>query len=504
VPPLSTLLNLSREGATDLARTTGRELAQRGTSAALRGASALGEAAGEGARYAGRGLRYTGEAAMSPMGRKILGTGAGAGLGYGASQAVPDYVDPWVSTAFGGAAGLAATSPGFRDQLRYAGRVPEEGRWGLKNVWNLAARPRYPGIEPALERAMPKWGPRIMTGARLAPWAAAGAGAGVSGYGMLTAYPDQIDNLAWNAGLKDKAARNDLWWRAFRRSPQMLAETYGPSWMGRDTTPVGDVQREFFRKSMIPGSQFGIHQIRQQHPYLAGTIDAMRSTSPLGFATTRYAQRFARSEPPDEAGILREVLRNQRENVLGRMGEIPDSPLLKDYSDLLTHPSVLNDPGIQHWAGEQAGGAIPNEQLRLGHGRSINPLLSELEDSSDNPLNHSRIFNADRYGSPYRNLIHAPVPFLPKPVDQDFYGQFRQAPRTLPKGVGGDVNMFNPYTGVDRSARWGLGKAITTGVGRLKEQDPLHSPKWGPAIRGVLQTPEAQQMAGSLYDQYTP
>jgi hypothetical protein len=497
MPPLSALLNLSREGATDLARTTGRNLAQRGTSAALRGASALGEAAGEGARYAG-------EAAMSPTGRKILGTGAGAGLGYGASQAAPDYVDPWVSTAFGGAAGLAATSPGFRSQLRYAGRVPEEGRWGLRNAWNLAARPRYPGIEPALERAMPKWGPRLMTGARLAPWAAAGAGAGVSGYGVLTAYPDQIEDIAWNAGLKDKAARNDLWWRAFRKSPQMLAETYGPSWMGRDTTPVGDVQREFFRKSMIPGSQFGIHQIRKQHPYLAGTIDAMRSTSPLGFASTRYAQRFAKSEPPDAAGILREVLHNQRENVLGRMGEIPDSPLLKDYSELLTHPSVLNDPGVQHWAGEQAGSAIPNKQLQLGRGNRTNPLLSELQYLPDNPLNYSRIYNANRYGSPYRNWIHAPLPFLPKPVQHDFYRQFRQAPWTVPEARDKDVSMFEPYTGVDRSARWGLGKAITTGVGRLKEQDPLHSPRWGPMIRDALQTPEAQQMAGTLYDEYTP
>lgn len=324
---------------------------------------ALGAAKRLGATAAARApevAQHAGALAASQAARPAYTGAIGAAAGLGANRALPadEQVGDITAAAGGGLTGAALGHPVTRGflgkQLQYAarvgeqpgvvaglaGKIPYAGRVlqpAMHNpVTNFLTKPRYPIIEPLLARA--GWpGKAVAETARLTPLAAGAGGLGMGAYNAAKTFPDQVTELATSAGVDDPAVHDELRSRTWRRSPELALQTYGPG-SYRDRTPVGDMQRDMFSKLVVPSARFGLHHMRTTQPRTTWLLDRMRSTTPMGLAQTAMIRRSGTSTPPNKQEIMRELFEKHRPAMTERASEVPDSPLVRNYLDLLASP----------------------------------------------------------------------------------------------------------------------------------------------------------------------
>lgn len=316
--------------------------------ATLRGAAATG-------RFLGRTAATTSRTLAQPLARSVAGSGAGFGAGY--TYGLANNQNPWMTGAAGATMGLGAVNPRqavnfVRNQVRYAARAGEPAaRPSILNAWlggrtpsvvgstaNLLFRPRYPIIEPALTRLMPRWGPRIAGTARALPVVATGLGAGMGAYHAQRAIPDQMtyaiarDEL----GIDDEATLNRIWWDTWRSQPSMLNRMYG---FNRDNTSVGDTMRTFVPNLLRRGLLHAPANARNRMPGFMAVTDRLRQTTPYGNATVWGVNNLLPQNPVLPHGAMAETL-HQRQGDLASDPHLLDSPLLQMYANILTQPDV--------------------------------------------------------------------------------------------------------------------------------------------------------------------
>jgi hypothetical protein len=240
-------------------------------------------------------------------------------------------------------------------QVRYAAGLEPGQAWRpAASTARLFFRPRYPGLEPWLNRRLPTWGPRLATGLRALPAASAAVGTGVGGHALATYLPDQARDVAVrDLGVANPDVADRVWWRAFRRQPEIWWRTLAPAAAGGDATPVGDLHRDLAARVMPGDLARGPRRGREQHPWLMAAADTMRSTTPFGAAQTLALQTLPPRDDPDYGPVIADALAARRD-ALANDPSVPRSPLARAYADVLLADDVLADPGVRPRLGSAA------------------------------------------------------------------------------------------------------------------------------------------------------
>lgn len=396
-------------------------------------AKSFGATLGQNAATVGRA---TVDAVKSPAAiRNLWAPAAGGAAGYtagtGAEKALG--LDSGLLSTPGAALGaggtLLRTNPNLWNQARYAaGLNPGDAYKPVASTLNMLMRPKYPVIEPAINKLLPNAGPWLASGARQLPLVGTAAGATFAGQSALRYIPDRVTDTArqeFNVGDKDVLDR--IWWDTFKNQHKILEHMYGINILptGRpdlvpekDNTAIGNIHREAVPNVVIPDIKYGLTRVRQEYPNIMNAGDTIRSlATPAGAMQTYALRNFAPKQEPDLVGAVRKILRNQQEN-FATDPNLLKSPIGKVYSDILLQPDVLNNPWVQRRAGNIAlGNTKPDnvfynsdpETLKKDYGEVAQQLLGKHKLFS--LKNRDWAFAA--YDSPRPHIDYEPVGTVP-------------------------------------------------------------------------------------------
>ncbi len=316
-----------------------------------------------------------------------FGTTLGAGLGAQNSD------DPWTGALAGGMAGLAASNPTarnfMRNQVRYMGQATPGKAMGPREYARAFFKPKYPGIEPALERALPVAGPRIANTVRALPYASMAIGTGLGVHGASTMLPNELSREAYMQGMNDMQLQessytsadnkkrfwydikppkpwkqdpvaNRVWWDTFKSQPELLWRSYAPEGMGRDTTAVGDLHRKLVSDVMIPSLKGAPAAGRKMYPKAMAAADTLRSVTPFGALQT-YLMRQVKP-PTGIDGATADVLTEMRDQI-GKDPNLSRSPMAEIYGDILLKPDSATADSFRFQVGRNLGRNVISDGL---------------------------------------------------------------------------------------------------------------------------------------------
>jgi hypothetical protein len=196
-----------------------------------------------------------------------------------------------------------------------------------------------------------------------------------------------VDLSLWRMRITDPEVHRNTYLRSLLATPGLIWRSFAPEALGGDTSAIGDIQRDFFLTNPVNRARMGLHNLREQNPILANTIDALRSTTPAGLGMTLAARAAASGEV--ESNYLKDIGRlvaANKEKLLTDPDKSLRSPILKTYVDLLTSEPVLNEMerhkghDDRSWSWWLRGGGWPahEEFIRQTQSQQAQPLVQRI------------------------------------------------------------------------------------------------------------------------------
>ena len=146
-------------------------------------------------------------------------------------------------------------------------------------------------------------------------------------------YPGEVaEQVADRAGISDPSLVGNIRSQAFANSLPIMWHS-----MTRPTDPLAQVNRDVASDIGVQHVRYGMHNFREQMPWLAGAADAARMASPFGMAQNVASWMIPSPERPDyDTAINRSLHRRLPMAMAYNPRSVLNSPLLPIYRDVMT------------------------------------------------------------------------------------------------------------------------------------------------------------------------
>ncbi len=328
---------------------------------------------------------------------------------------------------------------------------------GMRNTARAAFKPRYPGLDrpagvAALARPLDRTRAAMGTGLRASNAAAMGlSGAGI-GYGALVNYPKRVAQTVGNvAGFPTTNDYDTARQNAIAAAPGVYGE------LGKQVVGLGDqsaaskLTTDVVKDVAVPTIRNDIYTARQNNPGWYGMVDTMRSTTPVGLATTLGIRALGSSQPPDVAGAIAKHAPKYAPEIAANPEASAKSPFVRAFnqvapSDMLarSYPRVAG-AGL----GYHAGVLSRDDALQMGGIRTkqFGPTFGQLGKAiSTSALQGSSPVPPEPPAPPAQPATPKPTPSIQPTI---------QTPQT----------QTQPWSPTWQQTALGLGAAGAVGIG---------------------------------------
>ncbi len=233
-----------------------------------------------------------------------------------------DPDNSWLSNALGHT----------QDQLRYAsGLKAGQPFWsGIKPITatsKLLMSPKYPVIEPWLKQHGLGVIPRVARGASVVGGAAAGA---MTGNALLYGVPKEVTNNIAAQGLMTEDERD----RAYDKIKGVnMLKHYWRIADPRNNDPLTNAVRDGLKSTVVETGKYENNRFRQDNPNLMNSIDAARSMSPVGLASTLYARNAVSDTKPDMAKVMIDSFDKHAPSIINNPSKVWNAPIRKTLTE---------------------------------------------------------------------------------------------------------------------------------------------------------------------------
>lgn len=229
---------------------------------------------------------------------------------------------------------------------------------------NLIFSPRYPVVEPALNRF--GYGSQYLpTAARLTATAGGVGGTAFGAYKSLYRYPEVVAQDLANQDIipQDEVKRigGNL---AGTNAVRAGWDLYNP--YGDNKDPFSQMHRDIIRKSLVPSLRYDVGQFRKQNPWPMLGLDVAKSFTPFGLASTVASRLGTTDTNPRMDQIMRDSILKYGPEITKNPEQAWNSPMRKVYTDKVFDDKTVSNPEFRKNISDNVNDYLNNIGIRYG------------------------------------------------------------------------------------------------------------------------------------------
>ncbi|HXS24019.1 MAG TPA: hypothetical protein VN719_07310, partial [Gemmatimonadales bacterium] len=320
----------------------------------------------------------------------------------GLGQTIAKGLAPWLSRAegAGAATGLARNLAGVPAGERFfsglGGTAKNTSRMFFQGMRNpILDRP--PGLS-SMARPFDRTRTVLGTGLRYGGYATYPVAAAATVNNLINQKPIDAANAVADAmGVTDPSLLGQIQDRARHELPAnyplMAATALGHG----DQSPIGQIHGDVMRETLPQSFRSSLYYTRENHPWLYGAVDTLRSLTPAGLLGTLATRQLASPESPDYAGAVQRAVEKHMPAIQADPVAAANSPLGQMWGRIIAPDTAtarkLLQPHAMDWlkrTGLSAGGLLGGSLLGAGLGHLVARDDPELDYEARRRREHMR------------------------------------------------------------------------------------------------------------------